>query len=85
MRLFCPIIVTRSLSVSFLPVRSSMIFPRSKCRYETLLLGYGIGRLIGFPSIIGLGKPPALLSKPFLLNTSFIENITKAEGIQFLQ
>ena len=41
-------------------------------------LGYGIGRLIGFPFVIGLGKPPALLSKPFLLNTSFIENNHKS-------
>ena len=53
-------------------------FPEIQMLIETLLLGNGIGRLIGFPSIIGLGKPPALLSKPFLLNTSFIENYHKS-------
>ena len=32
----------------------------------------GIGRLIGLPSMIGDGKPPAMLSSPFRLNTIFI-------------
>jgi hypothetical protein len=35
-------------------------------------LRIGIGRLIGLPSMIGDGAPPALLSNPFLLNTTFI-------------
>jgi hypothetical protein len=32
----------------------------------------GIGKLIGFPSMMGDGAPPAALSKPLRLKTSLI-------------
>jgi hypothetical protein len=42
-----------------------------------VLFKYGIGRLNGIPSIIGLGHLPALPSKPFLLKITFIMRVTK--------
>ena len=44
-----------------------------------MLLRYGIGRLRGLPSIIGLGHPPALASKPFLLKITLIISLTNFE------